>query len=107
MKTLDLIELAELCPELTISVKVSDLIYAFKETSAELLEQYARENPVASVEEEKLISPRETKDKLKISTTTLWRWDNSGYLKPVRVGGLVRYRLSDVNAMIEKRGGVL
>lgn len=107
MKTLDLIELAEKCPELMISVKASDLIYAFKETSAELLEQYVRENPVAPAEEEKLISSSETKEKLKVSTTTLWRWDNNGYLKPVKVGGLIRYRLSDVNALIEKRGGEL
>ena len=35
--------------------------------------------------------------------TTLWRWDKEGYLKAVRIGGRLRYRLSDIIEI--KEGG--
>ena len=37
------------------------------------------------------------------SETTLWRWEKSGYLKPIRLGKDVFYRESDIIAIEEGR----
>ena len=37
----------------------------------------------------------------------LWRWAQDGYLTPIKVGVQVRYRLSDINAILVKKGGAL
>lgn len=47
-----------------------------------------------------LTSP-ETARRLGVDESTLWRWDKSGYLKKLKVGGKVRYRESDVIKLME------
>lgn len=39
---------------------------------------------------------------LKVSKMTLHRWDKSGFLKKIDIGGHRRYRRSDVEAITEK-----
>ncbi len=36
---------------------------------------------------------------LEISRVTLWQWDKKGITKPIRMGNLKRYKLSDINAI--------
>ena len=38
--------------------------------------------------------------RLAISRTTLWNWNKAGYIIPVEIGGKLRYKLSDVNAIL-------
>jgi len=38
-------------------------------------------------------------DALNISRVTLWSWDKKGITRPVRVGNLKRYRLSDLEVL--------
>ena len=40
---------------------------------------------------------------LSVSKPTLWRWEKSGYLIPVRIGGKVRYKMSDVKRILGER----
>jgi len=40
-----------------------------------------------------------------ISRVTLWDWDRKGITDPVRLGKLKRYRLSDIEELIKKKGG--
>lgn len=47
------------------------------------------------------LSVGEVIDKLRVNASTLWRWDKSGYLKKLKVGGKVRYRESDVIKLME------
>jgi len=49
-----------------------------------------------------LITPEQAADTLKVSKVTLWRWEKSGYLIPVSIGGKKRYRNSDIAKIIEK-----
>lgn len=108
MKTLDLIELAKNCPDVTISVKASDLIEAGRTIKEELLQELNVQQPEVRVpENEQLLSREETMEKFKISSATIWRWKKCGYLVPVKVGSMDRYRLSDVNAILLKKGGAL
>ena len=50
---------------------------------------------------EPLLTTKETKDILHVSTTTLWRYMKSGILIPITVGGTNRYRISDVRKFFE------
>ena len=45
----------------------------------------------------------EVADMLKVSKMTLHRWDKEGILPKVDIGGMRRYRLTDVEALIDKR----
>ena len=40
---------------------------------------------------------------LKVSKMTLHRWDKNGILSKIEIGGMRRYRRSDVEAITEKR----
>lgn len=103
-----LLELARTCPDVTISVKASDLIEAGRTIKEELLQELNALQPEDRVpESEQLLSREETMEKFKISSATIWRWKKCGYLVPVKVGSMDRYRLSDVNTILLKKGGAL
>lgn len=50
-----------------------------------------------------LLTPKNVRERLSVSSSTLWRWEKEKYLTPVRVGGKVFYRSSDIQS-IEKGG---
>lgn len=52
-----------------------------------------------------LLKRESTAARLGVNLSTLWRWDRSGYLKPVRIGRFVYYRLSDIDA--RERGEII
>ena len=102
----NIIELARQCPDVTISVKASDLVEMGRALRDELFQQIREAQPDVPVrEDDSFISREETMEKLDVSSATLWRWKKSGYLVPVQLGCMDRYRLSDVNAIISQRGG--
>lgn len=106
----DLIQLAEQYPGLTISVSLDDLLTAGRTLADELLDSIVRthdEHPAPAKEEDELLTKEETRRKLGVSVTTLWRWAQDGYLTPIKVGVQVRYRLSGINAILVKKGGAL
>lgn len=77
------------------------------ELRAELKELYAEirmeaERAAIIKASERLITPEQAADTLKVSKVTLWRWEKSGYLIPISIGGKKRYRNSDIAKIIEK-----
>ena len=50
---------------------------------------------------EGLVSTENAMQLLDVSKTTLWRWKQRGYLVPVRIGGIDRYRLRDIKRILE------
>ncbi len=38
---------------------------------------------------------------LSVDESTLWRWAKKDYLKPLKVGGLVRYKSTDIAKLLE------
>ena len=42
----------------------------------------------------------EAASRLGVSRSTLWRWDKDGYLKKIKKGKKITYRLSDVERII-------
>ncbi|MCH5213776.1 MAG: helix-turn-helix domain-containing protein [Muribaculaceae bacterium] len=59
--------------------------------------------PQCSNEKHQLLTPEQVLRILSISNTTLWRMAKNRELCPISVGGAKRYRLSDINAYIERR----
>ena len=53
----------------------------------------------AAASSDQLISVDEAARLLSVSKMTLYRWDNSGVLKKVEIGGKRRYRKSDIERL--------
>ena len=106
----DLITLSEQFPGIMVQVSLEDLLTAGRTLSEEIIERidqkadYAFQN---KPQQEEFITREETCNKLGVSNTTLWRWKKCGYLVPVQLGAMDRYRISDINAILIKKGGTL
>ena len=61
----------------------------------------AREIYENQKEPEQYLSRKQTSQRLETDLSSLWRWQQKGYLVPVRVGGKVRYKLSDINKILK------
>lgn len=93
-----LLEIAESYPDLSINIKLSDLLDAFKQVAEEIYE--AREREIAIEKEDYLVSREEVMKMLGVSPTTLWRWQKEEYLKPVRQGVKVKFHKRDIDALM-------
>ena len=48
-----------------------------------------------------LLTTNQVLERLKVSRTTLWVWVKKKYIVPIEIGGRQRYKLSDINAILE------
>lgn len=82
-----------------INVSITISLLDLKEWALELMNEnkQEKENAVS----DNYLSVDEVIDKLRVNASTLWRWDKSGYLKKIKIGGKVRYRESDVIKLME------
>ena len=53
-------------------------------------------------DDDALLTKKEVMNRLGVSSTTLWNWENDRYLLPVKIGRKIFYRLGDI---IKLRGG--
>lgn len=51
-----------------------------------------------------LVTKKEVMLGFKVSHTTLWKWQKTGYLTPVKVGKKVYYRREDIMSLTNKEG---
>lgn len=70
-----------------------------KEFALSLIEQAQAVKPKNGTEQ--YLSPDEAAKKLGVTTNTLWRWNKTKYLCPVKVGHKCFYKLSDINKKLE------
>ena len=78
---------------------LSDLYRRRNKLLGELVEWSAEGNVInesADSTEETFLKRDETAQILGVSLTTLHRWNKQGILVPVRIGGAVRYKISDI-----------
>ena len=66
----------------------------------ELYRMVSEEMTVASTADEEYVTAAEAREMLKRSQVTLWRWNDSGTLRPNDIG---LYRKSDVVRVLNKR----
>jgi hypothetical protein len=86
-------------PGVTVAVGLSDLTEWHKEVIADTRREL--ENEIASAKAETHVSPKRAAEIFDIDPSTLHRWKIKGYLTPVEVGGKRRYRMSDINRILE------
>ncbi len=49
---------------------------------------------------ETYLTKEEVKQLCGVCDTTLWHWNKKNYLKPVKIGSKLRYRLSDIKKLL-------
>lgn len=102
---MDLMSMAKAFPDLTVSIRLRDLLEAnealVRKVRAEEEKETARQMVVYK---DTLVAKEEARVRLLggVDPSTLWRWEKRGYLRPVRIGVKVFYRRSDIDAIIEK-----
>ncbi len=98
---MNIFQFTEQYPELNITIKAGDLKDAIehcvKMTCKELRQKETDNDTVT------YLSPNQVVKILNVSKSTLWRWAKQNYLVPIEVGGKRRYRMSDINRLLEKR----
>lgn len=84
-------------PQISVNLRVEDL--------KNLIDEAVRKakNEFESKEKETYLTVEKAGEMLDVNRTTLWRWAKDNYLNPIEVGGKRRYRLSDVNQILEGR----
>lgn len=94
---MNVLNLLESGVNLNITLTPKELIevinHLVEKTKMELEEQ------IVSKKMEVYMTTKEVCEFLKVDSTTLWRWDNRGYVKPIYIGGKKRYPRTE----IEKR----
>ena len=100
MRGMGLIEVARQCPDLTVSIRLGDLIEANQSLVEEALMRL--EKSVAESRTEIYLSRTKVMEMLEVASATLWRWEKCGYLVPLSVGGKKRYRLSDIQRLLNR-----
>lgn len=100
---MDLMNLAKAFPEMTVSIRLRDLLEANEALVRKVGDEARREQArldkqfgdhLIKKEEARLIlgSPDES---------TMWRWENAGYLHKVKIGVKVFYRRSEIDSIIK------
>ena len=100
---MDLMAMAKAFPEMTVSIRLRDLLEAnealVKKVRSEAEREQSRRDRQAG---DHLIQKEEARRMLGgPNPSTLWRWEKAGYLTPVKIGVKVFYRRSDIDAIIK------
>jgi predicted DNA-binding transcriptional regulator AlpA len=56
---------------------------------------------IAEARKERYLTRNEVKEVCGVCDATLWHWNKKNYLKTIKVGSKVRYRMSDVRRILE------
>lgn len=89
--------------DITVAIKRRDLNSAFTELIDRTIEKYRAE--IEQNPRDILYTIKQVCQILSVDKSTLWRWSQSGYLVPTKVGDLPRYRKSQIDELMGKRGG--
>lgn len=96
MERVKLSELAKHYPKMCIMVEAGDLLALAKELIAEAVEQAKAIKPDPN---EDYLTRKEVAQMIGVTSQTLYRWAQRGYLKPIKIGGALRYAKSDCERM--------
>ena len=88
-------------PNINITVSAAELLtvvdYAISRTRSEFDESKN------DSKKEAYYTIAEAAKELQVSKPTLWRWAKQGYLVPISIGGKRRYRMSDINQILNSK----
>ncbi len=90
-------------PNVSITIKASDLKQSLATLVESAIAKYKQE--VEAKPDDILYSIKQVSEILSVDKSTLWRWQQSGYLVPTKVGGLPRYRKSQIDELLGSKSG--
>jgi predicted DNA-binding transcriptional regulator AlpA len=101
MKNINLVEIAKEHPGMIVSISVGDLMRA----NQELIDNTKRdmEKQLEEANHETYLNVAKVTEMLGVDRSTLWRWAQSQYLAPIKIGGKIRYKMSDINKIINSQ----
>ena len=99
---MDLMQLAKTFPEMTVSIRLRDLMAANEALVRKVRTEVEKEYEKRRREYGDELVPRKDARPLlgNPDNSTLWRWENAGYLTKVKIGEKVFYRKSEIQAII-------
>ena len=100
LQSVNLLEVAKQFPDMSITIRLEDLMEANRSLLAELLEQETLEREKRS-KEETYLTRDQVMDMLNISPATLWRWMKQKYLVPIEIGAKRLYLRSEVERLLK------
>lgn len=56
---------------------------------------------IAEARKERYLTKDEVKEICGVCNATLWHWNRKNYLKTIKIGNKVRYRMSDIRRILE------
>jgi len=102
---MDLLSIAQAFPDVSVTVRLGDLLEANKRLARDVRKEGEREQAKRRKEYGDALVPKEEARHLlgDPDPTTLWRWENAGILDKVKIGTKVFYRRSDLNKIINTK----
>ena len=85
----------------TLQVTAAQLGEFAKDLIGRTRQEIARE--VETSRSEVYYTREQTAKLLNVNPSTLWCWDKKDFLKPVHIGGLSRYRKSDIDRVLTSK----
>ena len=100
---MDLMTIAKSFPELTVTIRLCDLMEANEALVRKVRSEAERERTRRDRQAgDHLVRKEDARAILgNPDPSTLWRWEKAGYLTPVKIGVKVFYRRSDIDAIIK------
>lgn len=98
---MNIIDLINSEANVQIVVNALDLKEAFFAWSEEYKEKTNKDQDTTPDGYNDFLTLDEAREKLGVTAPTLWRWDKTGYLKKMKIGQKVLYRMSDINRVLE------
>lgn len=89
----------EVAKHLTFQISGADLLTAIQKAAQSIQESKS----VNISPEEKYMTPEQTSKMLQVSKVTLWTWNKKDILPAFKIGREVRYKLSDIQKVANKR----
>lgn len=95
---MNVIDLVKSGMDISLTISAKDLIdfgrTMIKETKDKL------ESTILSENNEQYLTRQEVSKMLGVDPSTLWRWEKRDYLRPIKIGGKSRYKLSEIKSLI-------
>ena len=103
---LEIMDLVRQFPQASVTVNAADLERFGVALLQKARNEYEAEalRKVIAEKEHALLTAKEVAEYFAVSTKTVTRWRKAGYLTPVPVGGIFKYRRSDCRRILEEKG---
>ena len=82
-----------------ITINAGQLIEAINHCVAQTRKEFEKQ-----MEPEQYVTRKAAAELLNVDLSTLWRWNEDGYLSPIKAGGKRLYRKSDIDKILNGGG---